>query len=193
MTPLDFMVGQPIADSVGWVDVDRLTLQHKKYGMTINTVPFYTYNVIVFCDEKECIDVFVYLPSSVTAFLLLLVCISLPLSFSLCLLFYNSGCLPLSLLLFSFSVLPLSILYPLSPPLSLLSLSFSISLSPSFPSPSLVTSPSPSPSPSPSLFLLSPSLTPSLSISPFFHSFSLLPLFSLPLLYTIPPPPPLSI
>ena len=81
MTPLDFMVGQPIADSVGWVDVDRLTLQHKKYGMTINTAPFYTYNVIVFCVhvhhykifviEKECI--FSVLPLS---------CVSTPLPLS---------------------------------------------------------------------------------------------------------------
>lgn len=32
MGPLDFMVGQPIADELGWVDVDPYTLQHKKYG-----------------------------------------------------------------------------------------------------------------------------------------------------------------
>ena len=31
MGPLDFMQGQPIADQGGWVDVDKLTLQHKKY------------------------------------------------------------------------------------------------------------------------------------------------------------------
>ena len=31
MGPLDFMKGQPIADADGWVDVDKQTLQHKKY------------------------------------------------------------------------------------------------------------------------------------------------------------------
>ena len=33
MAPLDFMVGQPISDQLGWVDVDPKTLQHKKYGV----------------------------------------------------------------------------------------------------------------------------------------------------------------
>ena len=32
MGPLDFMKGQPIADELGWVDVDKETLRHKKYG-----------------------------------------------------------------------------------------------------------------------------------------------------------------
>ncbi|CAI8018762.1 Sulfide:quinone oxidoreductase, mitochondrial [Geodia barretti] len=32
MAPLDFMVGQPISDQLGWVDVDPKTLQHKKYA-----------------------------------------------------------------------------------------------------------------------------------------------------------------
>lgn len=32
MGPLDFMVSQPIADELGWVDVDPYTLQHKKYS-----------------------------------------------------------------------------------------------------------------------------------------------------------------
>ena len=31
MSALDFMKGQPIADEGGWVDVDKETLQHKKY------------------------------------------------------------------------------------------------------------------------------------------------------------------
>ena len=33
MAPLDFMVDQPITDELGWVDVNPLTLQHKKYGV----------------------------------------------------------------------------------------------------------------------------------------------------------------
>lgn len=32
MGPLNVMKGQPIADDLGWVDVDKLTLRHKKYG-----------------------------------------------------------------------------------------------------------------------------------------------------------------
>ena len=32
MAPLDVMKGQPIADDIGWVDVNPQTLQHKKYG-----------------------------------------------------------------------------------------------------------------------------------------------------------------
>ena len=31
MSALDFMKGQPISDEAGWVDVDKETLQHKKY------------------------------------------------------------------------------------------------------------------------------------------------------------------
>lgn len=31
MGPLDFMQGQPIADQAGWVDIDKLTLQHKQF------------------------------------------------------------------------------------------------------------------------------------------------------------------
>ena len=31
MSALDFMKGQPISDESGWVDVDKETLQHKKY------------------------------------------------------------------------------------------------------------------------------------------------------------------
>lgn len=31
MSALDFMKGQPICDEGGWVDVDKETLQHKKY------------------------------------------------------------------------------------------------------------------------------------------------------------------
>lgn len=38
MGPLDFMVGQPIADELGWVDVDPYTLQHKKYGEMCKTL-----------------------------------------------------------------------------------------------------------------------------------------------------------
>ena len=32
MAPLDVMKGQPIADDIGWVDVNPRTLQHKTYG-----------------------------------------------------------------------------------------------------------------------------------------------------------------
>jgi hypothetical protein len=32
MGPLDVMVGQPVCDAGGWVDVHKTTLQHNKYG-----------------------------------------------------------------------------------------------------------------------------------------------------------------
>lgn len=32
MGPLSFMKGQPIADEAGWVDVDKNTLRHRRYG-----------------------------------------------------------------------------------------------------------------------------------------------------------------
>ena len=35
MGPLDFMKGQPISDEGGWVDVNKNTLQHKKYRKSL--------------------------------------------------------------------------------------------------------------------------------------------------------------
>ncbi len=32
MGPLEVMKGQPVSDDAGWLDVDKNTLQHKKYG-----------------------------------------------------------------------------------------------------------------------------------------------------------------
>lgn len=32
MGPLSVMLGQPISDPGGWVDVNKTTLQHNKYG-----------------------------------------------------------------------------------------------------------------------------------------------------------------
>ena len=31
MGPMDFLKESPLSDAVGWVDVDKNTLQHKKY------------------------------------------------------------------------------------------------------------------------------------------------------------------
>ena len=36
MSALDFMKGQPISDEAGWVDVDKETLQHKKYRKLVS-------------------------------------------------------------------------------------------------------------------------------------------------------------
>ena len=33
MGPLDVVKDSPLADSAGWVDVNKETLQHKKYGI----------------------------------------------------------------------------------------------------------------------------------------------------------------
>ena len=38
MSALDFMKGQPISDEGGWVDVDKETLQHKKYRKSVQRI-----------------------------------------------------------------------------------------------------------------------------------------------------------
>lgn len=49
MSALDFMKGQAISDEGGWVDVDKETLQHKKYRKLLGTHRL----LAVISDSKE--------------------------------------------------------------------------------------------------------------------------------------------
>ena len=44
MSALDFMKEQPISDKEGWVDVDKRTLQHKKYRKSLSRALGYSFD-----------------------------------------------------------------------------------------------------------------------------------------------------